>query len=100
MLEWVVKKCSSNNNTNTSQLPMLVKVDDDVFLNAPIIRNMFQTYRSRDWVAGHRAYCKPVIRRHTFHGGFMKWAVAESLYPNSYYPDYINGFWFVSFFPK
>lgn len=75
-------------NNNCPNVKFLLKMDDDVFLNTPVLYDLLETdYIDRkDFVFCYKRIREPVLRN------FTKWMVTFDEYPDEYYPTYCPGY--------
>lgn len=85
VFKWFVYNCPDT--------PYLLKLDDDVFVNTPLLYNYLETptIQSKSLHVKELVLCKvthnpPVIRANT-----SKWFVPLNEYPDSNYPDHCQG---------
>lgn len=73
---------------NCPNVKFLLKADDDVFINTPVLYNLLETdYKNKeDFVFCNKRIKEPVLRNVT------KWAVTLEEYPDKYYPIYCPGY--------
>ncbi|KAK7081476.1 Beta-1,3-galactosyltransferase 1 [Halocaridina rubra] len=80
ILNWTATYCS--------QVPLLLKIDDDVMPNPMALSDFLTHYLSTNphpsSIMGKVRCCDPVLRT-------GKWAVSEELYPSKMYPSYVAG---------
>lgn len=78
MLQWTASNCQ--------RIRFLVKADDDVLLNTPLLLRDLQQTRHRRFVMGNLvAGARPV------RDPASKWYTPTSLYSGSFYPKYVSG---------
>ncbi|XP_076460774.1 beta-1,3-galactosyltransferase 1-like [Babylonia areolata] len=76
-LHWVLRYCP--------QAKFILKADDDVFVNVPLLTTFLLNRGSNNSIYGH-IYLVPRVFR-----GKGRWAVDEDVYPFSYFPVYMSG---------
>eukprot|EP00961_Rhodomonas_salina_P005395 72922-Rhodomonas_salina.1 len=85
-LEWAVDHCPS--------AKWIVKMDDDMFVNVPLLAAFLQEHGQRNAIHGNVRGSKftPVYRRNQLPMGARKeWAMTREQYPVSHYPPYADG---------